>query len=96
MKITEYWVTSSDNPYDPFTQWDDWVRTDRPLGYNLPSYVARDPLVAALPSDAPPSILQESLKDSIDMICMFQLTNKEGVYFKRVTREVEIEDTLVE
>lgn len=89
MKITEYWVTSSDNPYDPFTQWDDWYRTDRLLGYNLPGYVARDPDVAALPSDAPPAVLQRAIKSSVDAICKFQLTGREGVYFKRVTREVD-------
>lgn len=89
MKITEYWVTSSDNPYDPFTQWDDWYRTDRLLGYNLPGYVARDPDVAALSSDAPPAVLQRAIKSSVDAICKFQLTGREGVYFKRVSREVD-------
>lgn len=95
MTMTEYWVTSSDNPYDPFTEWDKWVTTDRQLGYNLPAYVARDPVVSSLPSDAPPAVLQRALKNSIDMICQFQLTNKEGVYFKKVTRIVETDDTPV-
>lgn len=96
MTITEYWVTSTDNPYDPFTQWEDWYKTDRLLGYNLPGYVARDPDVAALPSDAPPAVLQRALENSIDWICRFQLTNKEGVYFKKVSRDVELDSTPVE
>lgn len=95
MTITEYWVTTTDNPYDPFTEWDDWLRTDRQLGYNLPGYVARDPDVAALPSDAPSAILQRTLESAIDDICHFQLTNKEGVYFKKVSRVVNTEDTPV-
>lgn len=92
MTITEYWVTSSDNPYDPFTEWDKWYEADRQLGYNLPGYVARDPDVALLPSDAPPAVLQRALESSIDAICRFQLTGREGVVFKKVTREVDIED----
>jgi hypothetical protein len=93
MTITEYWVTSSDNPYDPFTEWDDWLRTDRQLGYNLPGYVARDPDVSSLPSDAPPLVLQRTLEQAIDQICHFQLTLRDGVVFKKVSRVVEINDT---
>lgn len=96
MTITEYWVTSSDNPYDPFTQWDDWLRTDRQLGYNLPGYVARDPSVSSLASDVPPALLQRALESSIDAICHFQLTGREGVVFKKVSRVVEIEDPVLE
>lgn len=95
MKMTEYWVTSTDNPYDPFSQWDDWYSTDLRLGYNLAAYVARDPDVAALSSDAPPLIQQEVLKNAIDMICQFQLTGREGVYFKRVTRVVDTDSAPV-
>lgn len=95
MTITEYWVTSTDNPYDPFTEWDKWYVTDMQLGYNLPGYVARDPDVNALPSDAPPAVLQRALEPAIDMICHFQLTGREGVYFKKVSRQVEIDDSPV-
>lgn len=95
MILKEYWVTSSDNPYDPFTEWDRWYRTDMQLGYNLPGYVARDPDVACLPSDAPPAVLQRAIENSVDWICKFQLTGKEGVYFKKVSREIDTEDTPV-
>lgn len=92
MKMTEYWVTSSDNPYDPFTQWDQWVVADRQLGHNLLSYVTRDPDVASLPSDAPPAVLQRALLNSIDAICKFQLTGIEDVVFRKVSREVDTDD----
>ena len=96
MKITEYWVTTTDNPFDPFTQWEDWYRFDMQHGYNLPGYVARDKEVATLPSDAPPATLQRALESAIDMICQFNLTCVEGVSFKKVSRVVEIEDAVVE
>lgn len=95
MTITEYWVTSSDNPYDPFTEWDKWYRTDMQLGYNLPGYVMRDPSLKDIPSDVPPAMWQRALEPAIDMICRMQLTGKEGVYFKKVSRVVDLDDTPV-
>lgn len=92
MKITEYWVTTTDNPFDPFTQYDEWYRYDESHGYHLSEYVARDKAVYTLPSDAPPLMLQRALESSIDMICRFNLTNVEGVSFKKVSRVVELED----
>jgi len=35
------WLTTSDNPYNPFTQWDDWYNYDVSSGYNTCSYLAR-------------------------------------------------------
>jgi hypothetical protein len=96
MTIREYWVTTTDNPFDPFTQWEDWYRFDMQNGYNLLGYVARDPGVASVPSDAPPATLQRALEQAIDTICQFNLTCVEGVYFKKVSREVEIKDDIVE
>lgn len=29
-----YMLTTYDNPYDPFTQWDEWLRWDMTAGYN--------------------------------------------------------------
>lgn len=95
MKLTEYWVTTSDNPHDPFTEWDKWYKTDMQLGYNLPSYVMRDPLLKDMPPDVPPAVWQRALEPVIDLICQFQLTGKEGVYFKKVSRVIDTDDTPV-
>lgn len=32
--MNEYMLTTTDNPYDPFTQWDEWFALDVALGYN--------------------------------------------------------------
>lgn len=37
----EYMLTTVDNPYDPFTQWDEWYSWDQTAGYNTPSILAR-------------------------------------------------------
>lgn len=34
-------LTTVDNPYDPFDQYDDWFAYDSRLGYNSPSLLAR-------------------------------------------------------
>lgn len=35
------WLTTVDNPYDPFTQFDEWYGFDTSKGYNTLGYVAR-------------------------------------------------------
>lgn len=44
----EYMLTTVDNPYDPFTQWDEWFAWDEAAGYNTPGLLAR---IARVPSD---------------------------------------------
>ncbi len=39
--MTEYMITTTDNPFDPFTQFKDWFGFDAALGYHTPSYLAR-------------------------------------------------------
>lgn len=34
-------LTTEDNPYDPFTQFDEWNAFDMQKGYNTCSYLAR-------------------------------------------------------
>jgi len=38
---TEYALTTIDNPFNPFTQWDEWFAYDARLGYNTPAFLAR-------------------------------------------------------
>jgi len=38
---TEYMLTTVDNPYDPFTQFDEWLSFDTAAGYHTPSLLAR-------------------------------------------------------
>lgn len=34
-------LSTKDNPFDPFTQWEDWLAYDQNKGYNTCSYLAR-------------------------------------------------------
>lgn len=37
----EYMLTTVDNPFDPFTQWDEWFAWDMNAGYHTPGLLAR-------------------------------------------------------
>ena len=37
----ECMLTTVDNPFNPFNQFDDWIRYDMDKGYNTCSYLAR-------------------------------------------------------
>lgn len=39
-KKKQVWITTVDNPFDPFTQWDQWYRYDENSGYHTCSRVA--------------------------------------------------------
>lgn len=37
----EYCLTTIDNPWNPFTQWDEWYAYDTSMGYRTPERLAR-------------------------------------------------------
>lgn len=37
----EYCITTTDNPWNPFTQWDEWLAMDTALGYHTLERLAR-------------------------------------------------------
>jgi hypothetical protein len=37
----DYALTTVDNPFDPFTQWDEWYAYDAKNGYHTPAFLAR-------------------------------------------------------
>jgi hypothetical protein len=45
-------LTTIDNPYDPFTQWDDWFAFDERMGHHTPALLARVTITSEDLSDA--------------------------------------------
>jgi hypothetical protein len=39
--ITEYMLTTVDNPFDPFTRFDEWNQYDIAMGYHTASFLDR-------------------------------------------------------
>jgi len=58
-------LTTTDNPYNPFTQFDEWFQFDAAADYNTPQYLAR--VIHSSPdlSDADQSVAIEIAIDEI-------------------------------
>lgn len=73
-------LTTVDNPYDPFTQYDDWFAFDARMGYHSPSFLARIVQTSTELSDADQELAETQAIDEI------VLENVLGLY-RKVTRE---------
>lgn len=74
-------LTTRDNPFDPFTQWDDWFRMDADLGHHTCEYLAR---VCESSDELPESEQELASLEAMSKICRF-----EPETYKTVTKEVE-------
>ncbi|QPL14733.1 hypothetical protein SEA_SCHWARTZ33_88 [Gordonia phage Schwartz33] len=79
MTVEEYMLSTSDNPFNPFTEWQQWFAFDAREGYHTPAYLAR---VVRTSNELSEADQQIALNDGIDEILQFNLT---GNYIK-VTR----------
>jgi len=76
--MAEHMLTTIDNPYDPFSQWDEWYAFDESHGYHTCSYLARVVKSSDELSDADQELDEErAIEEIIQM-------NLLGIY-KRVT-----------
>jgi hypothetical protein len=69
-------LSTSDNPYNPFTDWKQWYAFDTQNCYNSCAYLAR---MCDVYADASPDDEEKSYEDAIDRICKLNLT---GNYIK--------------
>lgn len=72
--MQEVTLTTSDNPWNPFTEVDEWLIWDHEKGYDTLEYLAR------LTPDSnilPVSVRSEIIEDYIDEIVAFDLIGKE-------------------
>lgn len=80
MADTEYMLTTVDNPFDPFTQFDEWLEYDIRLGYNTCSFLDR---IAKGSNDLSPTDQAKVVQDAIDEIVN---ENVSGMW-RKVSRE---------
>lgn len=80
----EYMLTTVDNPYDPFTQWDEWFAWDQNAGYHTPGFLAR---VARLGEDLAEGDQHLAIQQAIDEIVR---ENVLGVFRKVKLGEVTV------
>lgn len=61
----EYMLTTVDNPYDPFTEWDAWFAWDQAAGYHTAGLLAR---IAHSSDDLAEADQHVAIQDAIDEI----------------------------
>lgn len=61
----KYMLTTVDNPFDPFTQWREWLAWDATRGYNTPGLLARIAITSHELSEADEDA---AIQDAIDEI----------------------------
>ena len=71
-------LTTTDNPYDPFTNYREWSAFDSQKGYNSPDYLAR---VARTSEELSEPDYMIEVERAIDQIVELNIT---GVYKKLV------------
>lgn len=78
-------LTTIDNPYSPFTQWDEWFAFDFQKGYHTPEYLAR---VSQSTNVFGASFENEQIEEAIDEIVFYNLN---GMYKKVFESDFESE-----
>ena len=85
-KVQTVWLTSLDNPYNPFTRFDDWYNFDSLKGYNLCSYIAR---VAIVSPQMTEHERDKAFEEAIDRI--MDLNPAAKVLYRKVTPDSQFE-----
>lgn len=80
MDDADYMLTTVDNPYDPFTQFNDWYAWDFRAGYHTPGAVARQVVSSNELSEADQAL---AANEAIDFLVDL---NPFGMY-KKVARK---------
>lgn len=80
--VDRYMLTTLDNPYDPFTQWDEWRQYDTTYGYYTSELLARITRTSDELSDIDQQI---AVNEAVDEIVK---ENVLGLY-KKVTQKLE-------
>lgn len=75
-------LTTIDNPFDPFDQFDSWINFDMEKGYNSCAYLARIAFTSDSLSDAEN---EQEVERAIDEIIRYDFMN----IYKKVVRESE-------
>jgi hypothetical protein len=81
--VMQAMLTTVDNPYDPFDDYDEWYSYDERKGYRTPSFLARLVVSSQELSEVDEHL---AIERAIDEIVKENIT---GLY-KKVTREEEI------
>ena len=80
-------LSTSDNPYNPLTQYDDWAAYDRQMGYGTSEYLAR---IVKTSNEYGDDVYTDDIERAIDEIVLLNLiswTHEDVSYIKVVGPE---------
>lgn len=83
-------LTTTDNPYNPFDEFNEWYRFDEEHGYCTCSYLARTAHTSDSLSEAENARLMEDAIDNLILCTPIAYYGKDldsSVYYKKVYRE---------
>lgn len=83
MPMAKTMVTTIDNPFDPFTQFEEWFEFDQDKGYNTCSYLAR---IAKTSDELSQQDEDLAIEDAVDEIVSMNVL---GIYKKVIKNEQE-------
>ncbi len=75
----EFMLTTDDNPYDPFTQWNEWYAWDEDNGYHTSGYLARIVKTSDNLSEADQA---KAIMDAMTEIVDFNLSGHHKIVYK--------------
>lgn len=78
--MAQYMLTTLDNPFDPFTRFDEWREYDEASGYYSLAFLAR---IVETSDDLSEQDQEVAINDAIDEICRI---NSLGIYKKVLSR----------
>lgn len=86
MNKTTIYLTTEDNPWNPFTNWDEWLAYDIEMGYYTCERLAR---LAPISDVLPDSINNETIEEAMNILIKAGAISKEGKYvsYIRVSNE---------
>ena len=71
--MDDYMLSTSDNPFNPYTDWDQWYAFDVAAGYHTSAYLARIVITSHELSEADQDL---AIKDAIDEIVEHNFSGK--------------------
>lgn len=75
--MEDYRITTEDNPFDPFTQWDDWYRYDLSQGYQTCERLAR---IANISLNLPEELNDADIESAVDQMIFEGAFAKDGTF----------------
>ena len=83
--MVECMLTTFDNPYDPFDQYDEWLQFDLEAGYSTNSYLAR---IAMLSESLTDKEVSDEIERAINEIIKYDFRN----IYKKIKKDVKEDD----